>query len=263
MTKRTLIFCFDGTWNGRDDDVPTNILRLHLGMDFPNQISFYFPGPGNEDENGFFMELLGGAFGLGSDGIRDQGLAVLKAAYQPGDRIAVLGFSRGAAIARMFCASIAEDGVGEFMPEIEFLGCFDTVGAYLPIGPSQQGLFHDLHVSSKVKSGYHAVAMDEDRAAFIPNLMNQRQGIIEVWFPGCHCDVGGGLEETGHSDTVLNWMIDVLSAHGVFTDIPTFPNPDAPLGYAEGHYRREARRVGVKVDDEWSATLDPILHVAS
>ena len=247
---RALLFYFDGTWNGRDDQHGTNVRKLHQATRMGDQVPLYFAGPGNEDENNWFEELMGGAFGYGSDEIRDMAINTLNAAYQPGDRIAAIGFSRGAAIARMFCT--------EANKEIAFLGCFDTVGAYLPFGPSQQGLFHDLHVSPAVGRAAHAVALDETRKAFEPNLMNKREGITEVWFPGVHGDVGGGLAETGHSDGALRWMCQQMEDAGISAHVITLSNPEAPIVRSDGMLRHGPRRVGVMVDDEWS-DLDPVL----
>jgi uncharacterized protein (DUF2235 family) len=257
--SRTLIFSFDGTWNGRDDTIPTNILKLHRAFSHENQVPFYFAGPGNEDENGWFTELLGGAFGVGSFEIRDMALATLRAVYQYGDRIVAIGFSRGAAIARMFASEIYKEDINGYLVDVDFLGCFDTVGAYLPIGPSQQGLFHDLHVSPVVQSAYHAVAIDENRKTFTPNLMNKRDEITEVWFPGVHTDIGGGQEDTGLSDITLKWMADNLTSHGVVLSVNTQPDYETPIGHNGGLYRRETRRIGVKVDGEWS-DIEPIIY---
>lgn len=105
--------------NGHDDEHPTNIRKLWPALRVGDQMPSYYAGPGNEDENNRFMEILGGAFGLGPESIRDKALDALNACYQDGDRIAVLGFSRGAAIARMFCAAVERP--------VCFLGCFDTV----------------------------------------------------------------------------------------------------------------------------------------
>lgn len=251
MSARTLIFCFDGTWNQRDGDYDTNVERLHKALRVEGQESYYFAGPGNEGDNSVFMEFMGGAFGMGSWDIRDEALRVLRAAYREGDKIAVIGFSRGAAIARMFCAMLGTDGVRGMHPRVDFLGCFDTVGAYLPFGRAQQGIFHDLNVSPIVEKAAHVVAIDEDRKAFEPNLMNQREGITEIWLPGVHGDVGGGQAETGHSDGALRWMVNQMHAAGVFSVVETHPNPDAPIGVNLGIYRRSPRRRGVKVDGEW------------
>ena len=257
--QRKLIFCFDGTWNGRDDTISTNILKLHRGMDTPEQVSFYFAGPGNEDENGFFAELLGGAFGYGSNDIRDMAFNALSAAYRVGDELSVIGFSRGAAIARMFCSKVITEGLNGEYPHINFLGCFDTVGAYLPRGPAQQGLFHDLRVHPSVITACHAVAIDEDRKAFIPDLMNQREGITEMWFPGVHTDVGGGRENSRRSDTALQWMAIHMEMSGIEVHVTFNPQETVPIKLEEGFYGREERRIGVMVDGEWSDD-DPLIH---
>lgn len=256
---RTLIFNFDGTWNGRDDKHITNVFKLHRGLSTHNQVSLYFSGPGNESENGWFGELMGGVFGLGSWEIRDRGMEVLASIYRPGNRVAVTGFSRGASIARMFARKLGEEGVNGHYPTICFLGCFDTVGAYLPIGPAQQGLFHDLSIADCVQAAYHAVAINENRKAFRPNLMNRSERVNEVWFRGVHGDIGGGLRETGLSDITLDWMTEAMMKNGILAELPTRPNPTTPWAPAPGRYRREARRVGVKADGEWS-DIQPRVH---
>ncbi|MGB1214620.1 MAG: phospholipase effector Tle1 domain-containing protein [Pikeienuella sp.] len=256
-----LIYCFDGTWNGRDDANPTNIQKLWRAMNRPGQMTAYFAGPGNEDENSWLMEKLGGAFGVGSWDIRDQAIDHLASVYQPDSRIAVLGFSRGAAIARMFCSQIAGHGIYGQYPDIEFLGCFDTVFARLPItGWQQRTLFSDLHVAANVQHAYHAVAVDEDRAAFTPNLMNQRDGITEVWFPGGHSDIGGGNPSTGLSDIALEWMVDCAADHGIACRLPVLaPDFMAPMTVSDQMLRHKPRRIGVKVRNRW-ADLPATLH---
>jgi len=249
---KTLIICCDGTRNGRDDEHSTNVLKLHRALRSDNQIPMYFAGPGNEDENNTFGEIFGALFGFGSNEIRDMAINQLASLYMPGDRIIVIGFSRGAAVARMICSKLFEEGVGGHMPSVEALCCFDTVGAYLPFGRAQQGLFHDLHVSTAVKNVYHALAIDEVREAFIPNLMNQRDGIHECWFIGGHCDVGGGNPDTSLSDIALEWMIENLAKHDVEVGpINRFPDPMGKITAIEW-LRNEKRRLGVKANDDWS-----------
>lgn len=204
MTNRWLVFNFDGTLNGRTDISATNVLRFHNALSGGGQISFYYAGPGDEDENGFFGRFLGGTFGLGCYSIRDTALEAFDAIYRDGDNIAVTGFSRGAAIARMFTAELAKQGYG-----IDFLGVWDTVFARLPFGRFQkQALFGDLHVSPNVKCAFHALALNEDRQAFAPNLMEPRDGIEQVWFTGNHADIGGGYEQRGYADITLKWMCE-------------------------------------------------------
>lgn len=257
---RTLIFYFDGTRNGRDDKYPTNVQKLYHATRIGEQIPVFFAGPGNEDENGKFMRLVGGAFGVGSWAIVDMAMNTLRSIYQPGDVIAGVGFSRGASNTRMFCSTIGKQGVNGHHPGVEFLGCFDTVGAYAPFGVFQQGVFHDLNVSPAVRRACHALALDEDRDPFIPNLMNYRHGVTEVWFPGVHCDVGGGFAETGHSDWACRWMVEQMALSGIYADITLNPNPAAPIGANPGPYPRSPRRVGVQIDGEWT-DIPPALYV--
>lgn len=246
---RTLIFSFDGTCNGRTDEHHTNVLKFHDALLTHDQVPFYFAGPGDETNSNWWERLAGAALGIGCQEIVESALNVFRAVYREGDRIAVDGFSRGAANARMFCSKLAKEG-----HEVAFLGCWDTVAAFMPFGPAQQEtLFGDLHVSPLVKNAYHAVALNEDRAAFEPNLMNAREGITEVWFPGNHADVGGGYENTGHSDASLGWMISNAEGHGLrFKGLSLHPDPSAPIHRERLPRRREDRRVGVKRDGKWT-----------
>jgi uncharacterized protein (DUF2235 family) len=249
-----LIFNFDGTWNGHDDEYQTNVKKFHKAVSTGDQHSFYFEGPGN-DESNFISHYLGGAIGLGCRSIRDQALDVFDHNYTGCNQIAVIGFSRGAAIARMFCHKLAQKNI-----EVDFLGCFDTVFARLPFGRFQRDtLFGDLHVSPKVKYARHAVALDEDRASFEPNLMNARAGIKEVWFTGNHTDVGGGYKDGGLADVTLHWMAQEAVERGglSFGTLPTKQPLNAP--HRENMPgRRRRRRVGVKVNDKWSDRLPEI-----
>ena len=247
-----LSFFFDGTcYDGTNpDEIPTNVWKMSIGIEGAR---FYYPGPGDEDEN-WITRTMGAAFGLGVWATRDKALDALKAAYIPGDHIVVIGFSRGATTARTFANSVCEDNS---YPGVAFLGCFDTVAAFMPFGPAQQSIFHDLHVSPKVEAAYHAVALDEDRAAFAPNLMNHRPGVTECWFRGVHCDIGGGFEETGLSDMALAWMVDNAIQDGIPMDVKTSPNPDAPIGHVDWFGRHEPRDVVVLVDGEVS-DIEPL-----
>lgn len=259
---RSILVCLDGTWNGRDDDVPTNILKLHeaAGLTAPETISLYFEGPGNDSK--WLTKIFGGAFGAGSMDIRDQAYSALESVYQPDDKIVIIGFSRGAAIARLLCSKIHKFGINDHYPPVNFLGCFDTVGAFLPVGHFQQGaLFHDLHISPGVERAFHAVSIDENRLSFEPNLMNNRNGIAEVWFPGGHSDIGGGNSSSGLSDITLDWMLEKMTKCGL--DAPQLdvdPGPTAGITIVRGMYRRGPRRVGVKVDGEFNIAYKPRIH---
>lgn len=247
---RTLIFSFDGTCNGRTDEHPTNVLKFHGALLTGNQVPFYFAGPGDETNSNWWERFAGAALGIGCKEIVDNALNAFRAAYREGDRIAVDGFSRGAANARMFCSELTKEG-----HEVAFLGCWDTVAAFMPFGPAQQEtLFGDLHVSPLVKNAYHAVALNEDRASFEPNLMNAREGITEVWFKGNHSDVGGGYADTRNSDVALMWMIEQAELHDlVFRTLDIELDLDGgPIHREKRPRRRDDRHVGVKRDGEWT-----------
>ena len=253
------VFFFDGTNNGSTDEFPTNVLQMFRLLT-PIQEGYYFAGPGDETGADGLERLLGLAFGDGLNEIVESALGALNMDYRPDDKIGAIGFSRGAAAARKFCSEISKRGIRGHFPDIEFLGCFDTVYALMPFGPLQQDtFFHDLHVSSKVLQARHAVAIDEKRAAFAPNLMNRRTGIEEMWFKGGHSDIGGGYEEHGLSDIVLDWMIDEAAECGITFDARE-RTPSQRLIHQETFpLRREERWVGVLENGKRSNHL-PDVH---
>lgn len=239
------LFFFDGTQNGLDDQYPTNVRIMASLADMPGQKVHYFEGPGNDERN-ILEHITGSLFGADMWKIRDKAYAVLKREFQPGDKIAVPGcFSRGSSAGRKFCQKVAEKGI-----EIEFLGCFDTVFALLPFGIYQQEtIFGNLHVSGMVKQARHALSIDEDRAAFAPNLMNQRPGIVERWFKGNHADIGGGYKERGLADVSLHWMLSEAHTAGRI-DFKPMAQPE-PLNAPHREklpIRREKRTPVVMVD---------------
>lgn len=83
--------------------------------------------------------------------------------------------------------------------------------------------YYDRWLSPKVTFARHALAIDEDRSDFPrvewgmasePNECDEqgRKRLEQVWFAGCHSDVGGSyLEaESRLSDIALQWMADEL-----------------------------------------------------
>jgi len=76
--------------------------------------------------------------------------------------------------------------------------------------------------------GRHAVAIDECRAFFRTNLWRPSSDLAmagpknkkQVWFPGVHCDVGGGYSETesGLAKIALKWMVDEARLAGLMLD---------------------------------------------
>ncbi|MEA3390366.1 DUF2235 domain-containing protein [Sphingopyxis indica] len=180
------------------------------------------------------------------------------------DQIFIFGFSRGAYSARVLAGfihavglieprnlnlldyvyraykSIGEDEKQEAFaevrlyerildpdrPPIRMLGLFDTVGSVIESG--RKGLRLKSHAFSSrntsVQSVSHAVAIDEKRTMFRPqlwpgdqeywgnpfnNAAAQPQDVSEVWFAGGHGDVGGGYPEADSAlcKVPLLWMI--------------------------------------------------------
>ena len=74
---------------------------------------------------------------------------------------------------------------------------------------------HDNKLSRKVGSGYHALALDEEREPFLPNRWAAADNVREVWFAGCHGDVGGGEIDPGLSRIPLLEMIAGAKARGL------------------------------------------------
>ncbi len=135
---------------------------------------------------------------------------------------------------------------------IDFIGVWDTVGAlgvpdYVALpglrGSRSRYAFLDVRLDERVPFARHAVSLDEMRSPFRPTLWQDcspAQDVKQLWFPGDHCDVGGGHPEKGLSDVALEWMMNEASnAVGLKFDpglIPDF-DPDRtarPHGLATG-----------------------------
>lgn len=115
---KNIILCSDGTGNRGGKGQGTNVWRLfnaidlnsHKGADNnPRQITCYDDGVGSED--GKLLKTIGGAFGHGlSRNIRDL-YQFLACNYNPGDRIFLFGFSRGAFTVRSLAGMITRCGI--------------------------------------------------------------------------------------------------------------------------------------------------------
>jgi uncharacterized protein (DUF2235 family) len=148
--------------------------------------------------------------------------------------------------------------VSHFPARIKCVAVWDTVGN-LGIPLLKRGLikellgFHDSELPAAVEVGLHALAIDEPRGPFRPTLwtirkdasLPQGQMIEQVWFPGCHANVGGGYKDCGLSDIALLWMAERLTqTTGLAIDLDRLratSSPD-PLGEqvsptSEGIYR--------------------------
>lgn len=113
---KNIVLCSDGTGQSGGKGNGTNVYRLFQYVDlrsheqgYPAQIAFYDDGVGTESFKPF--RLLGGMFGYGlSRNIREL-YAFLVRNYQPGDRIYLFGFSRGAFTVRSLAGLIGLCGI--------------------------------------------------------------------------------------------------------------------------------------------------------
>lgn len=225
----------------------------------------------------------------------------LASRYRPGDRIFLIGYSRGAYAVRSLAGVIG--GVGLLRAEhaternvtlayrhyeasvdtparqvftarychpdaaIEMVGVWDTVkalGLRLPLLwalTEPRHAFHDHNLGPVVRHGYHALALDETRAAFQPVLWDCPSGwpghVEQVWFRGCHGDIGGQVgaatDALPLAHIPLVWMLERMEGCGL--PLPAgwrarFPcDPDAPSvgtmrGWGKLFVLRRARSVG-------------------
>lgn len=137
-----IAFCADGTWNGpgqpgddsQKSDNATNVLKLYLclaGEDSMEASTYrsaneqervllaatgkklqhakYLHGVGDSDN--FLVKVLGGALGAGVIVRIVRGYTFISRIYNPGDRIYIVGFSRGAYTARALAGLISAKGL--------------------------------------------------------------------------------------------------------------------------------------------------------
>jgi uncharacterized protein (DUF2235 family) len=147
-------------------------------------------------------------------------------------------------------ASTLFRGAYSYALRIHFIGVWDTVGALgVPVlGPrwlkpivtqlNHRWEFHDTKLSTRVDGAFHALAIDERRAAFEPTLWHQQPGadgqeVKQVWFTGVHCDIGGGYPDTSLSDIALLWMADRAREYGL-QFLPGAFSPDGPTDMTPG-----------------------------
>lgn len=139
MPKNLVVLC-DGTWNKEvktKDSSPSNVAKLarglsdrqgnnplmekrepymvhtreaNLKMIIPKQVVYYDRGVGT---GGLIDKFLGGAFGRGIQENIMQAYGFLVDHYDPGDRIYVFGFSRGAYTVRSLIGMIRNVGLAD------------------------------------------------------------------------------------------------------------------------------------------------------
>lgn len=124
---------------------------------------------------------------------------------------------------------------------IHFIGVWDTVSAYgFPIKEMNDGVHKYLWpielpdgiLNKKVEHAFQALALDEERTTFHPQLWSEDgenvathditaertiadERITQAWFPGVHSNVGGGYPDDSLAYIPLVWMISQAMTHGL------------------------------------------------
>jgi uncharacterized protein (DUF2235 family) len=270
---RNLILCLDGTSN-QYSATNTNVIKLYAMLDRArnDQLSYYQPGIGTIPPPGvwgrfksWFLTRLDLAIAwLLSQHVTDA-YRFLMRYYQEGDSVFIFGFSRGAYTARavagmLYKVGLLTQGNEELIPfawdifkreddrtladgfrktfcrpvQVHFLGLWDTVSSVGWAWAPKH--FQFTQNNPGVNIVRHAVALDERRAYFVQNLWGNQPptDIEQVWFPGVHCDIGGGYaeNESGLSAIALKWMVGQAETAGLFVNqqmkATVLPQRDVP-----------------------------------
>ncbi|MFC6584537.1 DUF2235 domain-containing protein [Sulfitobacter aestuariivivens] len=194
----------DGTMSSLAPECQTNVGRAYMLMrEMGSDLSLYYE-PGLQWRD--WRSTLSVIMGHGIDGQIKRAYGYLASRYRPGDRIFMLGYSRGAYAVRSLAGVIDEvgllradaaternirdayrhyecsdgsDAAQAFRAahchdsiEIEAIGVWDTVkslGINAPVLwriSEKWHAFHNHDLSSIVKNGFHAMALHESRVAY-------------------------------------------------------------------------------------------------
>jgi len=259
---RNIVLCCDGTANEFAAH-QTNVIKLFYALEhgLPEQLSWYHPGLGTMEPPGALTgfakritKLLGKAFGYGLEADVRDAYVFLMNTFQPGDRVFLFGFSRGAYTVRVVASLLHMYGLlpkgsdqlaayairmltaensDRFTLARQFKETFSTVCKPWFVGvwdtvSSVGWISHPLAVpftanNPDIENGRQAISIDEHRAFFRDNLWRlplaspgvpvapdaRPKDLKQVWFPGVHCDVGGGYAEaeSGLAKVALQWML--------------------------------------------------------
>jgi uncharacterized protein (DUF2235 family) len=242
--KNIVVLC-DGTWNSADQKCPTNVAKFRLAaVDEPGrQVVKYVPGVGTDP--GFFDRFLGGAFGFGLSARVLEAYRYVAENYEDGDRIYLLGFSRGAYTARSTAGMIRNVGVlrsdardephyrqalaiyrnrtsaamrpdgddavrfraaHSFSPGIRFVGVWDTVGALgIPLGGLRR-----LNVINRRWQFHDTQLSSTIAAAYHALAIDERRGPFQptLW------QLSGKQREGGEQQVEQVWFTGVHSNIG-------------------------------------------------
>ena len=248
---KNIVVCCDGTGN-EFGNANSNVVKLFSVLEVhpARQVAYYDPGLGTMGAQNaltragkWFTRMLGLAFGYGIMDNLDSAYRFLMQSWEPGDRLYLFGFSRGAYTVRVLASVLHMFGLlpannPQLIPYMlrvlknmddeheamayrfatvfslncqpHFVGVWDTVSSVGwitdPLKVRYSANNPDIHI------GRHAISIDERRCFFRQNLWGPPapgQDYKQVWFAGVHSDVGGGYPEpeSGLAKIPLQWMI--------------------------------------------------------
>jgi uncharacterized protein (DUF2235 family) len=256
MAKNIVVFC-DGT-NNKFGKRNTNVVKLlqALENDPASQAVYYDPGVGTIADPWWMTwltkkvaTLLDLAFATSFNRQVQEAYVYVMNTWEPGDRIFLFGFSRGAYTARVVGALLHDVGLlprgaDNLVPyalrllrygpadvrqefrntfarntshadkrcPIHFLGVWDTVSSVGWVWNQAKHAWTKGNPSiAKIR---HAASIDERRAFYRSNrvgapVTGEAQDRKEVWFAGAHSDIGGGYSD---DDTLSHCSLDWMIA---------------------------------------------------
>ena len=249
---KNIVVCCDGTGN-KYGDHNTNVVDMFTPIvRDADQVAYYDPGIGTFSVLGRMLGkkvgvILGQGFGWGLTENIEDAYEYLMDKYEPGDKVFLFGFSRGAFTVRCLAGMLNQVGLLQkgsvnlipYASELYntpgnerisagfketyghecvpyFIGVWDTVGS---LGYLFTKTFFDYQIRG-TQHAYHAIAIDEKRKKFPVCLWEEShltpdQNVVQAWFAGVHSDVGGWYEERGLSDIALVWMLENASKQGL------------------------------------------------
>jgi uncharacterized protein (DUF2235 family) len=276
---KNIVICTDGTGNEYGKNI-TNVVETYLlAKKTRGQIAYYDPGVGTggyhyDEGTGKLKAAYDKGTGAGVHKNTEQAYAYLMEVYEPGDKIFLFGFSRGAFTARSLAGmlykigllpsdhdnqleyaskyyldkryhKIAADFKSSFCRPcpVHFIGVWDTVASTLL---HEGAKFTDTTLNPEVTFAYHAMAVDERRKDFPVSLWNEKklsakQTMEQVWFAGVHSNVGGWYTSRELSSIPLCWMIDKAVGAGLKIDstlLKTKRKEQNPLGKKHESYEK-------------------------
>jgi len=210
------LYAFDGTgdrWDQKSPITPTaktprdryltNVVLFYQEYLNAGLPAAYFPGVGSSIS--WMDRFLGTTLGFGALGVVRRAFNKLKQNIRNGDPVIdIIGYSRGAAIARIFADRTfrdykkLRDANGRPLtqpPTIRFIGLFDTVASFgNPLNDNE--LFFQERIPRTAQHTFHAMALDVNRLGFGLDRA-YGENVLEVWFRGGHGDIGGnsGLDD--------------------------------------------------------------------